>query len=341
MKIICSGYASDLGKGIYQLNLTAEKVSDLRLLAQINSPTYLQYDQKTHLLFSIDKNDGKTGGISSFFYDGHHLKKADSLLTPGAAPAYIGINSSKHLLYTANYHTGVIAVLNYNSQGKLQLVAQLKQEANSLGFRKEQEAPHPHFFDETPSGDLACCDLGNDSVSFYSLSGHDLTLKVRYHSETGLGDRHLVFNKSGNLFYVLGELASKIEEVEIKENWQFQKQYAWSSISDSYQGHNGAAAIKISHDGRFLYASNRGSDTICVYQIKKDQKPALIQRISTFGSFPRDFNWNSKENYVATVNQNSNNLTLYRRNHESGCLTPLQKNIFVPKATRVLFIEED
>ena len=104
--------------------------------------------------------------------------------------------------------------------------------------------------------------------------------------------------------------------------------------------HNGAAAIRISKDGKFIYVSNRGHDSIAVFKVLNDGKLELAQRISVFGSFPRDFNWDKSEKYLVVANQNTNNATLYRRNSETGNLTPLQKDIPVPEATRVLF-EED
>ncbi|MCT3499213.1 lactonase family protein, partial [Lactobacillus delbrueckii subsp. bulgaricus] len=87
-----------------------------------------------------------------------------------------------------------------------------------------------------------------------------------------------------------------------------------------------------------LYVSNRGHDSIAVFAVLPDQALKLVQRVSTFGEFPRDFNWDAEEKYVVAANQNSNNATLYQRQSD-GTLTPLEKDIAVPEGTRVLFTD--
>ena len=101
--------------------------------------------------------------------------------------------------------------------------------------------------------------------------------------------------------------------------------------------HNGAAAVYISNDGKYIYVSNRGHNSIAVFKVNDDHTLSLVQRVSTFGDFPRDFNWDESEKYLVAANQNSDNATLYLRNTGTGTLTPIQKDIEVPEGTRVLF----
>lgn len=344
MKFLISGYTSNDGKGIYELPLEQEndsvKVGPAKNIAEIGAPTYLQKDGK--LIFAINRQPDH-GGITAFKQNDQddQLTEIDTLLEAGSSPAYIGINRKKHLLYTANYHSGVIAVLGYNSKGYLSLLDQTKHTADTLGPRPEQQdGAHPHFFNETPAGNLVCCDLGNDRVDFYNFKDGHIKHLARYQSEPGFGDRHIVFSKDGHYFYVVGELSSKVNVVKFDEQtWQFENIATYSTKPADWAKHNGAAAIKISQDGRFIYISNRGHDSIVVFKINDDHTLKLVQRISTFGEFPRDFNWDKDEKYVVAANQNSNNATLYRRNSEDGTLTPLQKDIQVPEGTRVVFTD--
>ena len=141
--------------------------------------------------------------------------------------------------------------------------------------------------------------------------------------------------------YIVGELSSQVNVARLNENtWEFEDIATYKTIPDDFSDHNGAAAIRISKDGKFIYISNRGHDSIAVFKVLNDGKLELVQRISVFGSFPRDFNWDKDEKYLVVANQNTNNATLYHRNSETGNLTPIQKDIPVPEATRVLF-EED
>ena len=102
-----------------------------------------------------------------------------------------------------------------------------------------------------------------------------------------------------------------------------------------YDAFNGGAAIRISSDGRFLYASNRGHNSIAVYAVSENGEAIeRIQLISTEGDIPRDFDLDPSEDFVVVANQDSDNLTLYRRNQETGLLEMIQKmlpfpNVFV------------
>lgn len=341
MKVLIGGYTKNLSRGIYQFDLIGTN-KDSKLVNPINiikigGPTYFQKDGD--LFFTINNANNK-GGISIFKKTGTSYQESDSYLTPGASPAYLGIDRRQHLLYSANYHTASLMAFSYDSRGKLTLLDQVKHTATTLGPRSEQiDGPHPHFFDKTPQGNLVSCDLGNDCVDFYCLNKQNkLDHLATYQNEPGFGDRHLVFSKEGNYFYVVGELSSKINVVKFDENtWTFKNIATYLTIPADWTKHNGTAAIKISNDGKFIYVSNRGYDSITVFAVNPDHSLKLIQRISVFGEFPRDFNWDKSEKYVIAVNQNTNNATLYLRNKENGCLTPIQKKISVPEGTRVIF----
>lgn len=342
MQVLIGGYTKNSSKGIYKLPFTGQnqdaRLGEAKNIIKISGPTYFQKDK--NLIFAINKPNNQEGGISVFKKDETGYKEVDTYLTLGSSPAYIGINRKLKRLYTANYHTGIISVFQYNIDGKLQLLDSMTHTAKTLGPRPEQaDGAHPHFFDETPAGNLVCCDLGNDTVEFYRLdeNNHLVTL-ARYHNEAGFGDRHIVFSKDGNYFYVVGELSSKINVVKFNEKtWKFENIATYSTIPSEWNKHNGAAAIRISNDGKFIYVSNRGNDSIAVFAIQDDHRLNLIQRISVFGEFPRDFNWDEKQKYLVVANQNTNNAALYLRNAQSGSLTPIQKEISVPEGTRVVF----
>lgn len=344
MKIFISGYTNKDSKGIYQLPVTRKEdhihVGSAKNIAQIGSPTYLQKDG--NLIFAINRLS-KHGGITVFraLPNQERLEELETFLEPGASPAYIGIDRKKRLLFTANYHTAIISVFSYTSEGYLALLDQVKHTADNLGPKPEQkDGPHPHFFDETPAGNLVSCDLGNDCVDFYSFKAHHLHHLAVYHSQPGFGDRHLVFSKDGHYFYVVGELSSKVSVVKFDEhNWHFETIATYLTKPANWTKHNGAAAIKISDDARYIYISNRGNDSLVVFKVNDDHKLSLVQRISSFGQFPRDFNWDASEQYVVVANQNSDNATLYSRNKVTGKLKMIQKDIYVPEGTRVIFTE--
>ncbi|MCT2876458.1 lactonase family protein [Lactobacillus delbrueckii] len=336
MHILIGGYTKHESAGIYQFDFIGSgdqaHLEQRRNVVEVGGPTYFQKDGQ--FIFTI-KNENGQGGIAAFA----NGKLVSQLLHEGPSPAYIGINKEKKLLYTANYHTGVLAVISYDDQGQLTLLDQVKHENKALGPRPEQAGAHPHYFDETPGGHLVSCDLGQDRVDFYGFDGQKLTHLASYQNEDGFGSRHLAFSPDGKYFYVAGELSSQVNVVKFdEENWMFRSLATYSTIPESWDQHNGAAAIRLSSDGKFLYVSNRGHDSIAVFAVLPDQALKLVQRVSTFGEVPRDFNWDAKEKYVVAANQNSNNATLYQRQSD-GTLTPLEKDIAVPEGTRVLFTD--
>ncbi len=336
MHILIGGYTKHESAGIYQFDFIGSgdqaHLEQRRNVVEVGGPTYFQKDGQ--FIFTI-KNENGQGGIAAFA----NGKLVSQLLHEGSSPAYIGINKEKKLLYTANYHTGVLAVISYDDQGQLTLLDQVKHENKALGPRPEQAGAHPHYFDETPGGHLVSCDLGQDRVDFYGFDGQKLTHLASYQNEDGFGSRHLAFSPDDKYFYVAGELSSQVNAVKFdEENWMFRSLATYSTIPESWDQHNGAAAIRLSSDGKFLYVSNRGHDSIAVFAVLPDQALKLVQRVSTFGEFPRDFNWDAEEKYVVAANQNSNNATLYQRQSD-GTLTPLEKDIAVPEGTRVLFTD--
>lgn len=339
MKVWFGGYTSHDSKGIYTANVKNDendiKLTDIKNIVELERPTYFQL--VGDLLFTIIQKDNQSGIASYRIKDGQ-AAQLDTYLHDGASPCYISVDPEKHLIFTANYHLATINVFSYDENGKLTFIANDKHEGH--GPKVEQDQAHPHFFDESPAGNLVSCDLGIDAVDFYKLDGNKLKHLARYQMEKGFGTRHITFSPDGKTMYIVGELSSQVNVAHLNENtWEFENVATYKTIPDNFTEHNGAAAIRISKDGKFIYVSNRGHDSIAVFKVLDNGELELTQRISVFGSFPRDFNWDKSEKYLVVANQNTNNATLYRRNAETGSLTPLQKDIPVPEATRVLFEE--
>ena len=203
MHILIGGYTKHESEGIYQFDFIGAgneaHLEQGRNVVKVGGPTYFQ--KAGDLIFTI-KNENGQGGIAAY----RRGKLVSQLIHDGSSPAYVGINQDKRLLYTANYHTGMLSVISYDEQGQLTLLDQVKHEDRALGPKPEQDTAHPHYFDETPGGHLVSCDLGQDRVDFYAFKDGKLSHLASYQNEDGFGTRHLVFNPSGQYFYVAGEL---------------------------------------------------------------------------------------------------------------------------------------
>lgn len=339
MKAWFGGYTKKSSQGIYRANFQQNQLETPSLIVPVQNATYFQIS-KNNELFTIIK-EGDLGGLAYYDLKDDAATLVDKVLAAGSPPAYVGLNEDEKLIYVANYHLALLQVYSY-ADHKLKLVAETKHEDAGHGPRPEQTTSHPHFFDRTPAHNLVSVDLGLDQVDFYKLEGQELKHLATYHNEAGFGSRHIVFHPTKPVMYVVGELSSNVNVVKYDEtDFNFESIATYSTLPETFTGANGASAIKISADGKFLYAANRGHDSIVVYAINEnDATLSVVQHIKVAGSFPRDFNWTKDQDLVVVANQNTDNATVFTRNATTGFLTEVQKDVVVPEATRVQITED-
>ncbi|MGX7205145.1 lactonase family protein [Enterococcus pingfangensis] len=335
-KILLGTYTRRLSQGIYQIELdtAAETLNNLTLVTEENSPTYLA-QSKEDFLYSVTSRDGQ-GGLSS--YDPQN-KFLNAVTEDGASPCYVAVDEARQLVYGANYHKGELATYKIQPDGSLKAAATVFHD-EPTGPHKNQDKAHTHYTDLSPDQRLVVCDLGTDRVYTYDVAETGAVEEVAvYLAEPGTGPRHLVFHPAKKIAYLFGELDSTVSVLAYDEaDGSFTQKQKVSTLPKDFDGENGGAAIRVSNDGRYLYASNRGHNSIAVFAISEDGSTIeLIQSISTEGDFPRDFALSPDNAYVVAANQNSDNLTLYRRDSQNGLLTMIQNDIFAPEAVCVYF----
>ena len=240
------------------------------------------------------------------------------------------------MVYGANYHKGQVLVYKRLSDGSLELADSDTHEGS--GPHENQASAHVHFTDLTPDQYLVTCDLGTDQVVTYDLSEDGKLEKLdTYTCAPGAGARHLVFHNYYKMAYLICELNSTIEVLIYDGVGQFDHLQTISTLPEDFTGANGTAAIRLSADGKFLYGSNRGHDSIAVYKILKDGSLELVEITPTNGKNPRDFNITPDQNYIIAVHQDSDNATVFKRDIESGKLTEVSHDFYVPESVCVTF----
>ena len=336
LPIYLGTYTRRDSKGIYQIDLNTEtqQLENLTLLIDEVSPTYLAQAQSGEL-FTVTTVDG-LGGTAAYNKTAEGYQKANAITEEGAPTCYVAVDEKRQLVYAANYHKGEVLVYKINADGALTLTDKAQHEGT--GPHENQEKAHAHYSDLTPDGRLVVCDLGTDEVFTYDVSNEGkLTEVARFTAQPGTGPRHIVFHPNHTTAYLFGELNSTVNVLTYDAaTGSFTEEMVASTLPADYDGFNGGAAIRISKDGRFVYASNRGHNSIAIFAVK-DNSVERIQLISTEGDFPRDFNLDPSGEFVVAANQNSDNLTLYRRDAESGQLSLLQKDVYAPEAVCVVF----
>ena len=326
-------YTRRESKGLYKADFDSNNgtLSNLTLVAEEASPTYLAFDAAGHL-YTVGAENGQ-GGIAAFDKD---FKLLNHVVEEGAPLCYVAVDEKRDLVYGANYHKGQVLVYKRLSDGSLELVDSDTHEGS--GPHENQASAHVHFTDLTPDQYLVTCDLGTDQVVTYDLSKDGKLKKLdTYTCEPGAGASHLVFHNYYKMAYLICELNSTIEVLIYDGVGQFDHLQTISTLPEDFTGANGTAAIRLSADGKFLYGSNRGHDSIAVYKILKDGSLELVEITPTNGKNPRDFNITPDQNYIIAVHQDSDNATVFKRDIESGKLTEVSHDFYVPESVCVTF----
>ncbi|GFH39974.1 lactonase family protein [Pseudolactococcus insecticola] len=330
-KLYFGTYTKKTSEGIYSADLDTKTglLSNLALVAKESSPTYLTIDADGHI-YSVGAENGQ-GGIAAFDNTG---KLLNHVVEDGAPLCYVAVDEPRNLVYGANYHKGEVIVYKRELDGSLTFSD--KDTHTGHGPHANQTSPHVHFSDLTPDKYLITCDLGTDEVTSYDLTDDGKLKKIAtYKSTAGAGPRHIVFHPTEKFAYLICELNSTIEVLIYDGVGRFTLFQTISTLPEDFTDFNGTAAIRLSSDGHYLYGSNRGHDSIAVFEIAADGRLALIQIAPTNGLNPRDFNFSSDESLLIAAHQDSDNVTTFTRDKNTGLLSEIQHDFIVPEAVCV------
>lgn len=335
-------YTEGDSKGIYKYVLMGDgTLRKIGLVATTDNPTFLtmSYDKK-HLLACQSNAKEKTSSIKSYRISEDSLLINNSSTTGGFRPCFISVNNLGYVL-TANYHSGNIALHKLNSKGELsKLLYNQQHYGNSITDRQKEPHAHSVYFNPV-SSEVVSVDLGTDELWFSNL---DTVLQVLVPSEPykismapGAGPRHLNFHPNNAWVYVINELNSTITMIQKNTKGIYEKLASVSTLPNDYIGENTCADIHISLDGRFLYASNRGHNSIAIFSINPDNGSLKFVALeSVRGDWPRNFSLTPNNDFIVVSNQFSNNLVSFKRNKKTGLITYVDQ-IQAPTPVCILF----
>jgi len=340
------GTYTDVGsEGIYSfiLDSSVGKLNNVKLAGRIDGPTYLAIDQSNQFVYAVAK-EGNLGGIASFKWeeDSQELQEISRQLTEGTTPCYVNVNRSNTTVVSAYYHRGTFESHMTNEKGELiERTSEIVQEGSGP-VPKRQEHPHAHYLDFTPDEKFVIgIDLGTDEVITFQLNNHRLEVKNRLKVKPGSGPRHLVFHPNGKYAYCLTELSNEVIVLKYHEDGTFTEVQYMSTVPDDFNEESYGSAIQFSPDGCFLYAGNRGHNSIAVFSVDSETgKIEYVDYTPVSGDWPRDFTLDPSGEFVIVANQNSNNLVLFKRNAKTGKLILLQSDISVSKPVCVKFFHK-
>jgi len=337
-------YTKGDSKGIYRftLNSTEGKLTDIKAVATLENPTYLNMSSSKEYLYAVVK-EGNSGGLAAYSISGNgDLTPINRQLSEGSSPCHVSVDSKNQFVFSANYHKGIVESHLLNPEdGSIQPSASIMQHEGS-GPDPRQEKPHVHYAGLTPDEKyLAVVDLGTDSLITYEVNPEGKLTKAQVLPiKSGSGPRHLTFHPNGKIAYLMTEFSSEVVVLRYdQENGSFKEEQYISTLPAEFTENNQGSAIHISADGHFVYAGNRGHNSIAVFAVNEDTGVlSFVEHTSTEGDWPRDFAIDPSGRYILASNQESSNLVLFTRDEGTGKLTLVQSDIHVPHPVCVKFI---
>lgn len=300
---------------------------------EVLNPSYLTVSSDRQYLYSVMEemsyHGHSGGGIASFQWKGGQWKLVNTCGTQGTLPCHILLDEKRNFLFTSNYMSGSISMFPVENDGSIGELCDLKQHEGNGPNRERQEGPHVHFAGFSADGDgIWCVDLGIDTVKYYEIDEQQACLlpvpERDIHLPKGVGPRHFVLDPmKKNIMYLVTELSSEVFVIDCQSERNIILQRISSLPADTSESY--CAAVKISDDGKYVYVSNRGHNSITIFE--HESKKSCLVRKSTFGTggkTPRDFAVCGSRIYVA--NQDSGNITVLEMDMEQVKLIKIEKS---------------
>ena len=343
-------------KGIYAYRYDAAtgEITALGLAAETTNPSFVAPSPDGKYLYAVNEvgnyKGPNSGGVSAFSID-HATGKLtflNEVASRGADPCYIIVDKTGKYVLVANYTGGSVAVFPVLADGKLGEASAFVQHTGHGTDPKRQEGPHAHSIDLSPDNRFAMVDdLGLDELLVYkfdaakgSLTPNDPPFaKVA----AGAGPRHFVLHPNGKFAYVVAEMGHTVTVFSNDAaNGKLQPVQTVPTLPKDFTGRNDDAEIQIHPSGKFLYASNRGEDTIVVYAIDA-AKGTLTQvgSVPTGGKEPRSFELDPTGTLLFAENQKSDNVVVFKIDQKTGKLTSTGKTMDVASPVCLKFLKID
>ncbi len=339
-------------KGIYAFRFDGSngRLASVGLVAQTPDPSFLTISSNEKYLYAVNELstfEGKnSGAVTSFSLDSKSgkLTQLNQVPSGGADPCYVSIDETGKYILVANYTGGSVAAFPILSNGSLGPVSAFVQHTGSGPNKERQEGPHAHYFATSPDDRFAfAVDLGLDEVVVYHFASANGSLTANNPPfaklAPGAGPRHLAFHPNGKFAYVLSEVNSSVTALAYDAKaGSFSTLQSLPTIPKTFTTLNETAEIVVHPSGKFLYASNRGHDSIAVFAI--DSSKGTLTPAGDFptqGKAPRNFALDPTGNFLLAANQESNNIVIFRVNRDTGALIPTGQVVQTPAPVDIVF----
>lgn len=336
-------YTGAKSKGIYAFKLQTqnEEVSQnillvpMGLVAESANPSFLAVDDKRRLVFAVNEVDSfagqASGAVSAFKIDPAtgRLSLINQQPSMGTGPCHLVLDKTGRHLLVANYNSGSVAVIPVATDGRLGEPSDFVQHTGKSIDPERQGGPHAHCVTLDTANQFAfVCDLGLDQVRIYRFDAAQGKLTPNDPAfvalKPGAGPRHLVFRPDGKFAYVINELDSTLTAFAYEAaTGRLTTVESQPTLPPYFDGKNATAELAITPAGKFLYASNRGHNSVVLFEI--DQAKGTLRYVEdqgTGGKTPRHFGVQPAAKHLVIANQNSDTLLVCRIDPDNGRLKP-------------------
>jgi 6-phosphogluconolactonase len=349
------GTYTDNGKSqgiyLYQMDKTTGALSFTGISAKTTDPSYLVIHPNHKWLYAVNElgsSNGKfLGEVSAFRIDldKKQLVFLNTVSSHGSYPCHISVDHSGKFVMTANYGNGTVAVFPIQKDGSLAEASFVDQHQGKGPNAKRQEGPHAHMIMQGFDNRFVYSnDLGIDKILIYNIDTihGKLTSAGEVSTLPGAGPRHLIFHQNRKWAYVVNELKGTVEAFDVnKQTGALNRFQSISTLPEGETREPGAAAIHITPNGKFLYATNRAEiNNIAMFAIDQESgRLRLLGHQSVKGKTPRNFVIDPSGTFVLVANQNSDNVVTFRIDPVTGLLKDTGIETAIPSPVCLKFLE--
>lgn len=347
-------YTKGEGKGIYLSTLDEKgKLTEPELAGEVTNPSFVAIHPSGEYLYSVSEIanfEGKReGGVSAFkIGEDGKLTLLNQQPSGGSGPCYVALDGEGKCLMVANYGGGSVSSYPVKDDGSIGEASSFFQHEGSSVNPRRQEGPHAHSINPNPGNTHAyAADLGLDKILIYSLDPSSGAMEVNkampfLATPSGGGPRHFAFHPSGKFAY--SNLEMTLEVIAMKHDQGTGGLELIQKLSTVPEGTpqegNSTAETQVHPNGKFVYVSNRGPNSIAVFQVdEKSGELTEVERESTRGEIPRNFGIDPSGRFLIAANQRSNDAFVFRIDPETGELEPIGDGVQVPSPVCVRYLK--
>ena len=347
-----SGGSGSEGIYILRFDTRTGKITRHQVVSGVEEPSFLTIDPKGKFLFAVNETleyqGRKSGAVSSFAIGsgGAPLTFLNKQPSMGGAPCHLTTSPDGKFVLVANYVGGNVAVLPVGRDGKLGPAVDVAQHSGSGPNKARQEEAHAHSIMLDRRGRYAFVnDLGIDKVVIYEFDGangklHPNPGQPHHGTRPGAGPRHFKFHPSGKHAFMINELDMTVSSLAYDPaKGALRELHTVSTVPAGYSGENTCADLHVHPNGRFVYGSNRGHDSIAAFRFDSATgwlEP--IEHVPTGGKTPRNFAIDPSGKFLLVANQRSDSIVTFSVDHASGRLKPTGHAADVPSPVCLLLI---